>query len=180
MAGLFAFGLAACDTLDPSRQYAVMEQPPVSGRLAPGDKIRVIVFGEDRLSGDYTVDGAGTVSLPLAGTVKVAGLTRVELERELARKFKGDYLKDPKVTVEVVSVRPVYVLGEVGHSGEIPYRDGLNVITAMSLAGGPTYRSSRVKVQILRAGSTTFEEYPMSPSVYLMPGDLMRVPERYF
>src|SRR5947209_18362866 len=82
-------------------------------RLAPGDKLRVTVFGEDKLSGEYQVDSAGSLSLPLAGTIQGAGLTKPELEQALTTKLKSEYLRNPKVTVDVVSYRPFYVLGEV-------------------------------------------------------------------
>jgi protein involved in polysaccharide export with SLBB domain len=156
---------------------------PSSGvqlRLSPGDKIKVIVFGEDKLSGDYQIDSAGTVSLPLAGTIEAAGLTKPELEQALTTKLKSEYLRNPRVTVEVVSFRPFYVLGEVKTPGEYPYRSGLNVLSAIAIAGGATYRANNSIVLIQRAGTTEFAEYPQSPSVPVMPGDVVRLQERYF
>jgi len=149
-------------------------------RLEAGDKIRVTVFGEDKLSGEYQVDTAGLVALPLAGSVKAAGLTAPELERSLEQKFKSTYLRNPRVTVEVMTFRPFYVLGEVQKPGEYPYRSGLNVLSAIATAGGATFRASNSKVMIQRAGTTKLEEFPQSPSTLVMPGDLVRVPERYF
>jgi len=149
-------------------------------RLEAGDKIRVTVFGEDKLSGEYQVDTGGFVALPLAGSIKAAGLTGPELERALEQKFKSTYLRNPRVTVEVMTFRPFYVLGEVQKPGEYPYRTGLNVLSAIATAGGATFRANNSKVMIQRAGTTTLEEYPQSPSVLVMPGDLVRVPERYF
>ncbi len=149
-------------------------------RLQAGEKIRVTVYGEDKLSGDYEIDPSGLVSLPLAGTVKAAGLTQPELEAELARKFRTEYLKNPKVTVSIASFRPFYILGEVEKPGEYPYKSGLNVLSATALAGGPTYRASRSTVLIQRVGESSMREYPMSSNVPILPGDLVRVPERYF
>jgi protein involved in polysaccharide export with SLBB domain len=149
-------------------------------RLSGGDKIRVTVFGEDKLSGEYQIDTAGTVSLPLAGTIQAAGLTKPELEQALTTKLKGEYLRNPKVTVEVVSFRPFYVLGEVQKPGEYQYRSGLNVLSAIAIAGGATYRANNSVVSIQRAGTTEFAQYPQSPTVSVMPGDVVRLQERFF
>ena len=149
-------------------------------RLAPGDKVRVTVFGEDKLSGEYQIDNAGSLSLPLAGTIRGAGLTKTELEQSLTKQLQGEYLRNPKVTVDVTSFRPFYVLGEVSRPGEYPYRSGLNVLSAMAIAGGATYRASTSKVLIQRSGSTEMTEYPQATTVLILPGDVVRVPERFF
>ena len=149
-------------------------------KLAAGDRVRVTVFGEDKISGDYDIDTAGYVSLPLAGSVKAVGLTKPDLERELARRLSGDYLKNPRVTVSVVTFRPFFILGEVEKPGEYQYRSGMNVLSAMAMAGGSTYRASKSSVLIQRAGTTELKEFPQDPTVLVMPGDLLRVPERYF
>jgi protein involved in polysaccharide export with SLBB domain len=149
-------------------------------RLAAGDKLRVTVFGEDKLSGEFQIDNAGFVSLPLAGTVQAAGLTKPELEQSLTTKLKGEYLRNPKITVEVINFRPFYVLGEVQKPGEYQFRSGLNVLSAVAIAGGATYRASTSKVLIQRAGTSEMQEYPQSPNVLIMPGDVVRLPERFF
>lgn len=149
-------------------------------RFEPGDKMRVVVFGEDKLSGEYQVDTGGYVSVPLAGSIKAAGLTKPELEVAIAKKLKGEYLRNPRVTIEVMNFRPFYVLGEVQKPGEYPYRNGLNVLSAIAIAGGATYRASTSKVYIQRAGTAELQEYQQSPTVLVMPGDLVRVPERFF
>ncbi len=150
-------------------------------RLQAGDKLKVTVFGEDKLSGEYEIDSGGSVSLPLAGTVQAAGLTKPELEQLLSKKFSAaQYLKNPKVTVDVSNFRPFYVLGEVEKPGEYPFKSGLNLMSAIAVAGGSTYRSSQSKVLIQRSGEKGFTEYPLSPTVPVYPGDLIKVPERYF
>jgi protein involved in polysaccharide export with SLBB domain len=148
--------------------------------LAAGDKVRVTVYGEDRISGEYQIDPDGMISLPLAGTLKAAGLTKPALETALADKLTGKYLRSPKVTVDVVTFRPFYVLGEVQKPGEYPYRSGLNVLSAIAIAGGSTYRANTSKVYIQRFGSTDLIEFAQSPTIMVMPGDVVRVPERYF
>ena len=153
---------------------------PMAPALQGGDKIRVTVYGEDKLTGDYEIDPGGFVSLPLAGTVRAAGLTKPQLEVELAKKFRGDYLKNPKVTVDVVSFRPFYVLGEVSKPGEYPYKSGLNLLGAIAVAGGETYRANNDYVVIQRGGSSELKKYPKASNVPIYPGDLIRLPERYF
>ena len=179
--------MAACDrpsTLPPlsaEQQRAAIKDAAVGPqRLQPGDKIKITVFGEDRLSGEYTIDPSGAVSLPLAGTVKAAGSTKAQLEKSLARKFRGDYLRNPKVTVEIAAYRPIYLLGEVEKPGEYPFKPGLNALTAAALAGGLTYRASKTRVLIRRADEGGFREYSTSDVVPVLPGDLIRVPQRYF
>jgi protein involved in polysaccharide export with SLBB domain len=147
-------------------------------RLESGDKIHVTVYGEKDLTGDYQVNTGGYVALPLAGSVKAAGLTPPDLERALEGQFKS--LRNPKVTVEVLTFRPIYVLGEVQKPGEYPYRAGLNVLSAIAIAGGATYRASTSEVLIQRAGTPTLQKFPQSPTVLVMPGDLVRVPETIF
>ena len=148
-------------------------------RLQPGDKIKIDVYGEDKLSGEHQIDQSGQISLPLAGTITAQGLTQSELEQSLAQKFRSEYLKNPKVTVTITTLQPFYVVGEVGKPGQYDYRSGLNVLTALAIAGGPTYRASRSTVEIQRRGKTRMREYPISASVPVLPGDVIKVPERY-
>jgi polysaccharide export outer membrane protein len=149
-------------------------------RFQGGEKIRINVYGEPTLSGDYDIDPNGVVSLPLAGTVRAVGLTQPEFEQELAKKFKSEYLKNPKVTVTILQFRPIYIVGEIAKPGEFPYKPGLNILTAMALAGGGTYRANRNYVLIQHIGETNTKEYPQSATTMILPGDLIRVPERYF
>lgn len=161
-------------------QAAAAEPGAGMMHLEAGDKVRLTVFGEDKLSGEYEIDPSGFLSLPLAGTFKASGQTKVELEQTVTGRLRSNYLKDPKVTVEVVSFRPIYVLGEVQKPGEYAYRSGLNVMSALAVAGGSTYRASHSRVMIQRFGQTELKEYALDPSVAVMPGDVIRLPERYF
>jgi protein involved in polysaccharide export with SLBB domain len=176
---LLAFSVTACSGLGTDGAEGLAASP-VELRLAPGDKLRVTVFGEDRLSGEYQIDNGGSLSLPLAGTIQGAGLTKSELEQAITAQLKGQYLRNPKVTIDVISYRPFYVLGEVQKPGEYQFRSGLNVLSAIAIAGGSTYRAAPSKVLIQRSGTTEEKEYPQSSSVLVMPGDVVRVPERFF
>ena len=170
----------AANSISEAEKKTLADAASAPAQLQPGDKIRITVYGEDKLSGDYQLDQSGQISLPLAGTITAQGLTQAELEQALAKKFRSEYLRNPKVTVTIATLRPFYMMGEVTKPGEYPYKSGLNVLTAMAIAGGPTYRASRNTVQIQRRGETTMREYPISASVPVLPGDVIRVPERYF
>jgi protein involved in polysaccharide export with SLBB domain len=151
-----------------------------STKVQAGDKIKVTVYGEDNLNGIYDIDPAGNVSLPLAGTVRAAGRTKRDLERIITGRYKSDFLQDPKVTVDIVLLRPFYVMGEAERNGEFQYRTGLNVMGAIATAGGLTYRASRHHLFIQHAGNDYWTQYPIEPSIAIAPGDVIRIPERYF
>jgi protein involved in polysaccharide export with SLBB domain len=163
-----------------AEQQSLAAAASAPATLQPGDKIRVVVFGEDKLSGEYELDQAGQISVPLSGTIKAQGLTQAQLEQALAQKFRSEYLRNPKVTVTIATLAPYYMMGEVKTPGQFTYRSGLNVLTAMAIAGGPTYRANRSTVQIQRRGETSMRDYPISASVPILPGDVIKVPERYF
>jgi protein involved in polysaccharide export with SLBB domain len=150
-----------------------------TSQIQAGDKIKLVVYGEDTLSGLYEVSPSGSVSLPLIGTIDAVGYTRAELERQIAKRYVA-FVKDAKVTVNVIEYRPFYVMGEVLKPGKYPYESGLNALTAISTAGGLTYRANKSTVLIQRPGEDAWHEYPLTASVTVGPGDLIRVPERYF
>jgi len=152
----------------------------VALHIQKGDRIKVTVYGEDNLNGVYDVDPDGFVSLPLAGRVQAAGRTTSELQRFITGKYRSEYLKDPKVSVDIATFRPIYVMGEAEKPGEYSYKSGLNLLTAIAAAGGPTYRASKSSVLIQHAGEDVWRETPMSASVQIMPGDIIRIPERFF
>jgi polysaccharide export outer membrane protein len=153
----------------------------VAPLLQAGDVVKVTVYGEDTLSGTYTINPAGDIIMPLVGAVRAVGITRTALQAEITRRYEGGkFLQEAKVTVDVVSFPPIYILGETLRPGAYPYTSGLNVLTAITLAGGFTYRASKTSVLIEHAGETVWQEYPLSASVSIAPGDLIRIPERYF
>lgn len=148
--------------------------------LGPNDRIRLRVYGEQDIAGDYEVDGAGFVSVPLAGRVKAGGLTTRQLERAIVSALSKGMLRDPRVNVEVATYRPFFILGEVKRAGEYPYKSGLTVLDAVASAGGYTYRANESKVAIRRAGSAVEDVYPLDAPVPVYPGDNIRILERYF
>jgi polysaccharide export outer membrane protein len=161
--------------------HAASAVAPATGdyRLGSGDKLRVIVFGEQDLSGEFDVTGAGKVSLPLIGQVQASGLTLEEFEHEVGEKLRQGYLTNPKVSVEVLNYRPFYIIGEVTKPGEYPYTNGMTVLNAVAVAGGYTYRANEEKVFITR-GNGVEAGYSASQAIKVLPGDIVRIPERYF
>lgn len=149
-------------------------------RLDAGDRVKVVVYGHEDLSGEFDVDGEGLVSLPLIQEVAAAGLSMRELEEAITNRLKPDYLKNPRVSVEVLNYRPFYILGEVKTPGSYPFVNGMTVINAVALAGGYTYRARSNKVVILRGASTEQEKIPAGPDTPVLPGDVIEVPERLF
>jgi polysaccharide export outer membrane protein len=148
--------------------------------LGIGDKLRITVFNEDTLSGEFTVDSSGSVAMPLIGNMKAAGMTQRQLEETITAKLRGGYMRDPRVNVEVLTYRPFYILGEVSKPGEYPYRNGMNVMSAVAVAGGFTYRANDSTIYIRRAGRTDEQSYSVTTTTMVNPGDIVRVPERIF
>jgi protein involved in polysaccharide export with SLBB domain len=150
-------------------------------RLGASDKIRVITFGEDSLTGEFFIGGSGKVSLPLIGEVQAAGLSISQFQKEVETALKqGEFLKDPHVSVEVLTYRPFYILGEVNKPGEYPYSNGLTVLNAVATANGFTYRANDKKVFIKRQDANQEQEFPLTSQLLVAPGDTIRIAERYF
>jgi polysaccharide export outer membrane protein len=147
--------------------------------LQAGEKVRIIVFEEPSLTGEYKIDPSGFVSLPLAGTIKAAGLTPQQLQQALTTQFTSKYLRDAIVTVEVVEFKPFYILGEVEKPGAYPYTGGLNVRSAIAIAGGRTYRANLSVVMIQHANEKELRKYDLNWSIPILPGDIIEVPRRY-
>jgi protein involved in polysaccharide export with SLBB domain len=149
-------------------------------KLGAGDKIRIIVFGEDTLSGEFFVSGAGKISFPLIGDLDAGGHTIRDLQAAITTKLADGYLKDPRVSAEVLDYRPFYILGEVNKPGEYPYTSGLTVMRAVATAQGFTYRANQRKVFIKRVGEASEHPVPLTADTFLEPGDTIRIVERYF
>jgi len=149
-------------------------------RLGAGDKMRIIVFGEPDLSGEFFVDDGGSVDLPLIGDIPAGGATVGEFEQKVVASFRDGYLRDPKVSIEVLNYRPFFIIGEVKNGGEYPYKGGLTVQDAVAIAGGYSYRANVGSAFIRRAGSDQESRVELSQRVPIFPGDNVRIPERFF
>lgn len=149
--------------------------------LGTGDKVRITVFGEESLTGEFEVASSGMIEMPLVGPVKASGLSTKTLTENLSGALKsGGYLRDPKVSAEILSYRPFFIMGEVTKPGEYPYRNGMNIMSAVATAGGFTYRANSRTVQIQRANEITPRDYPAATSINILPGDVVTIKERYF
>jgi len=156
-------------------------QAQVTGyRLGSGDKLRVTVYNEKDLSGDFEVNDQGLVALPLIGPVKVGGLTISEAQDLITQKYGKDYLVNPRVTVEVLNYRPFFILGEVKNPGSYPYVSGMTVLNAVALAGGYTPRANRNNITVKRAANPQGNEVEVQEDSAVLPGDVIRIHERFF
>ncbi|MEP0069076.1 polysaccharide biosynthesis/export family protein [Pyruvatibacter sp.] len=149
-------------------------------KLGTGDRVRVIVFNEEDLSGEFEVDSTGSLALPLIGNISARGLTLREFETSVADALRDGYLKDPRVNVEVLNFRPFYIIGEVENGGEYDFVPEMTVLNAVALAGGYTYRADDRRVFVTKAGTNTEVEHRMESAIKVLPGDIIRVPERFF
>ncbi len=152
----------------------------VEYRLGAGDKVKVTVFGHTDLSGEFLVGGTGDVALPLIGKVAADGLTVTEFEGRVVDALKPDYLKNPRVSVEVLNYRPFYIIGEVKKPGSYAYVSGMTVVNAIALAGGYTYRARENKIYVTRATDPENLKHPADHDTVILPGDVIEVPERFF
>jgi protein involved in polysaccharide export with SLBB domain len=153
---------------------------PVAYRLGVGEKIRVTVYNEKDLCGDFDVNDQGEIALPLIGQVKVLGLTIAQAEALLTEKYRKDYLVNPRITVEVLNYRPFFILGEVKNPGSYPYMNGMTVVNAIALAGGYTPRANKNQIRIKRASDPEAGEKVVGEDAPVLPNDVLRVPERFF
>ena len=162
--------LTAAPAADPDQGY----------QLGPGDKLRITTYGEADLTGEFVVGDRGAVSFPLVGEIPAAKRSVADFKASLVAALKDGYLQDPRMTVEVISYRPYYVLGEVTKPGEYPYSNGLTVLNAVAAASGFTYRANTKKVFIKRAGADAEQTLPLTATEKVLPGDTIRIGERYF
>lgn len=181
LAASFTLLLAACSGEgDLPRATPVAANAPYN--LGPGDKLRITVFGEETLTGEYRVTGAGDVSFPLVGNIKVDGRTIEDLQTDLTAKLGNGYLEDPRVSAEIIDYRPYYILGEVTRPGQYDFSVGLTIEQAVAAAGGFTYRANDKRVFLKRATQTreSIVDLDGRSAFLVRPGDTIRVGERFF
>lgn len=149
-------------------------------RLGVGDKIRLIVYKQDSLSGEFQVNAAGKLSLPLIGDVDAVGQTTTAVGKTVNDRLADGYLRDPRVSIEMLTFRPYFILGEVRTPGQYPYATGLTVMNAIASAQGFTPRADTKAVWIRRSGSDDEKLYKLTPDLKILPGDTVRLGERLF
>jgi polysaccharide export outer membrane protein len=165
--------------------------PPVTGatvhagalqrtyRLGIGDKLKVAVFGEENLSGQFEVNALGQVALPLIGELPAKGLAIADFRDAVTRRLADGYLKNPRVTVEVLNYRSIFVHGEVKSGGEFQFKNGLTFRDAVAMAGGYTYRANQDHLFLVREGEQE-ARLALPSDLPVLPGDNIRIPERFF
>jgi polysaccharide biosynthesis/export protein len=162
-----------------------LDFPPINDatpeiyRLDTGDQLRVIVYGDDRLTGDYAVDDAGTISIPLIGHVPARGQTTAELEKSIKDRAAA-VLVAPSVAVQVQAYRPYFVLGEVNQPGQYPSMGYMTVRSAVAAAGGFTYRANMDTVTITRRSGDKVVEGRADGDAAIQPGDVIYVYDSIF
>jgi protein involved in polysaccharide export with SLBB domain len=175
-------GLAACNSTPlPAGNAAYVVDRGLEYKLGPGDKVRVTVFNEEQLSGEFIVANNGAVAVPLLGEVRAGGLTPSELQVEVEKQLADSGLvRQPRVSTDVVTYRPFYILGEVNKPGQYPYSIGMTVTKAVATAGGFTYRANNRTVYVTREGYTYETPTSITAATSIGPGDTIRVGERLF
>lgn len=154
---------------------------PVSGwALGPGDKIKLALFGDDALTGEYDVTQDGTITFPLIGAISAQGLTTEQFSRQVEQALSRGYYKNPRISVQIINLQPIYVHGEVNTAGSFPYVPDLTLGKAVALSGGYSYRA-RMDVVAIRRGRSDGEVFvSANQSMPLAPGDTVRILERSF
>ena len=185
-----AFALAACES-DPT---PIVKEPAARGeglhltqasgadyRLGANDRVRIIVFGQPTLTGEYTLDGNGVLAFPLIGSVTASGQSPAQLQKAIAAKLDPDYLQNPSVSAEVITRRPFYVIGEVQKPGNYPYVTDMTALQAIAMAGGYTYRARQNNLFLKRLDANgRMVRVAATPETKIKPGDTVEIKERYF
>jgi polysaccharide export outer membrane protein len=182
MKRLAVLGLALLAGCQPGGDLPLLPAPANTAyTLGPGDQIRVITFGEQTLTGQFAVADSGSVAIPLLGPLHAAGLTTNQFAGEIAAQLRDkNLIRNPSVSVEVATYRPIFVLGEVNKPGEYPYRPGMTLLSVVALAGGFTYRAVEDTASVVRPQDGKPAEGRVGRDAPLLPGDVVTIFERNF
>lgn len=181
MAGTVVSSLSGCaSTAYPPLPASELNRSREPYRVDVGDKLRVTVYREPELSGEFSVGGSGTMDLPLLGEVPVRGMTSSEVEAEVTRRFAAGLLKDPRVSVDIYDFRTFAILGEVQRPGTYQAKQGTTLTDAIALAGGYTYRANEKRILLRRGNQGPYYSVDMDAPLEVRPGDAIRVEEVHF
>ena len=182
------------DTIAYGQPYATAPTPTAMAYAAPdhpvrydaayhldaGDRLRVVVYGQEGLTNSYAIDAGGSITMPLIGPVPARGRTPARLAAEISTKLRGGFIRDPSVAVEVEAYRPFFILGEVAAPGQYPYVPNMTVESAVAIAGGFSPRAQRDRVTITHADASGSGRLVVPLGTSLGPGDTVLVGERWF
>ena len=164
--------------------YAAPMAAPVrydaSYHLDAGDKLRVVVYGQEGLTNSYAIDAGGSITMPLIGAVPARGRTTAGLAGEIAARLRNGYIREPSVAVEIESYRPFFILGEVTAPGQYPYVPNMTVESAVAIAGGFSPRAKRDVVTVTHTENGGSMRAVVPLGTPLNPGDTVFVGERWF
>jgi len=163
--------------------YAAASMPAANDgayRLDAGDKLRVVVYGQDGLTNTYAIDAGGSITMPLIGAVSARGRTPARLAAEISARLRNGYIRDPSVAVEIESYRPFFILGEVAAPGQYPYVPNMSVESAVAIAGGFSPRARRDNVTLTHTDNSGSMRVVVPLGTALSPGDTVLVGERWF
>lgn len=183
--GLFSSGVAPFAAA-PRAAYAAMPAPPLPAghdavyQLDSGDKLRVLVYGQEGLTNTYAIDPSGAVTLPLIGAVPARGRTPAGLAAEIAARLRAGFIREPSVAVEIESYRPFFILGEVAAPGQYPYVPNMSVESAVAIAGGFSPRAKRDQVMLTRSDGRGTLRIAVPLGTPVRPGDTLLIGERWF
>ena len=149
-------------------------------KLDSGDRLRVVVYGQEGLTNTYAIDAGGAISMPLIGAVAARGQTPAGLAAAITAKLRNGYVRDPSVAVEIESYRPFFILGEVAAPGQYPYVPNMSVESAVAIAGGFSPRARRDRVTLTHTDNSGSMRAVVPLGTALGPGDTVLVDERWF
>lgn len=149
-------------------------------KVGAGDRLTIRVAGETDLTADYLVDGSGNISMAFIQTVTIAGMTTPQIEKLIITRLRRGYLRNPLVSVQVTTLRPFYILGEVNTSGSFAYQPGMTVQNAVAIAGGYSTRADHDRVLLTRKNATGTATHKVPVTTQIYPGDIVYVRERWF
>ena len=177
-----AYGLSYAGPAPIAVAYA--EPAPVqydaSYHLDAGDRLRVVVYGQEGLTNAYAIDAGGSITMPLIGSIPARGRTPAGLAAEISARLRGGFIRDPSVAVEIEAYRPFFILGEVAAPGQYPYVPNMTVESAVAIAGGFSPRARRDSVTVTHTDASGTGRFVVPPGAPLSPGDTVLVGERWF
>lgn len=169
-------------TVDPygTKGKAAAYEYSTGYRVGAGDRLTIRVVGEPDLTADYLVDGSGNISMPYVQSLNVGGSTTPRIETMITQRLRTGYLRNPEVSVQVTTLRPFYILGEVNQAGSFAYQPGITVQNAVAIAGGYGPRADYRKVLITRKTADGTNTYKVPVTTQIYPGDIIYIRERWF
>jgi polysaccharide export outer membrane protein len=151
-----------------------------SYHLDAGDKLRVVVYGQEGLTNTYAIDAGGSITMPLIGSVPARGRTPAGLAAEITGRLRNGFIRDPSVAVEIEAYRPFFILGEVQAPGQYPYVPNMTAESAIAIAGGYSPRARRDRVTVTHTDASGTGRFVVPPGAPISPGDTVLVGERWF